>query len=470
MSKIEYNYFNKYISFLEENDSNCYSPIDYEEKSNDLVEKVVSEIDNNIYNSNFNSEFAVLNYLNGIIDKLELHIPNYFLYVDELEAHFNFYHEYTEGNYDPSFDVFESEEQRAPQIIRNFRNSYYKYLNYFNIYYIIDKLLDRKCKYSNDSKINFKYESCEELGAILEIKKIFNMVYRIIGKTYPYPIKEYFKNTPPIYNYFVRNEYFKGYKTQFIQTLNNCIENSKTLALLETFSYEIVKSKFLNQKIAIEKFCSKKEYLDTGIKDLLDAQYVIKKAKESNNPDLMYLTMSKKDFDIFFKDKNIDLEKYDTKRDKYINLFKYEIISDFYEIIQSYLQEVNNIEIQEKVLNKINANAIEPNPKKRKKSTSINKFKYYEIFDETHFEIFEKCYGEFENKTFQFSNFSAVFDILKKKKVIHNIVGHKVFREFLKVYSNGKIDLKPFKSPNENSKSPRYFIVNEFISGIYKTQ
>lgn len=466
MSKsIEIKYFEQFINtFLNEDNFNSL-PIFFKNKIDctNLVSDVIKEIDNNIYNSHFNSEFALLNYINGQINRLLNCLNGVNVKMIELDFYIRFFNNYTKKSLDGIISSITNfllgndlnfKSQSESIIYQNVRRK--------SIYHLISYLLDKKNEFVNGS-IQFKYEDKDQFKSIVFIKEYLDIIKNLMNENYPQFKSDSFEDLPPIYFNLFKNEIYHNLRSEFKIHENKIKNNHEITELFRLVSKEIEHKIPLTNGLDFNELYSKGSYLDSGIKDLLETDDPLIFAKESNNPNLLFLTLTKLDFERMFIDINIDLEKYSKKREDYIYLFKYEIISDFYKLIQSYIQtdtpEVNSIDESKKEdIIHISKNTISP--------PSKPEFKYFRIFNEDRFNIFEKFYNEFKDDKNTFTLFSCMFDILKEKefKVIHENLGQQKFRNFLKEYSNNNLDFKPFKSHNENKKSPSYNIVKKFLN------
>jgi hypothetical protein len=185
----------------------------------------------------------------------------------------------------------------------------------------------------------------------------------------------------------------------------------------------------------------------------------MKEAKNSKNPDLMFLTLTKLDFDNYFKEQNIDLQVYDKKRIEYSNLFKYEIISDIYKLIKKHMDGFakedlidKNPEISIQMTPNYNIANLDELNSSSGDSTIENKVDDYNIyFKKDGLAKFEKCYIKFKDKKETTAYFSSIYRLMHEKKLFSPFVKNNVFMDFLREYSDKKIDIDQLKTKDNIS-------------------
>ncbi len=444
--------------------SEDYSPVEYDEKITTLMENVIAEIDRNIFNCN--SLFATLNYISSTLKRIEVYNNNSFLFYEELEHLFCFNYEYENlqekvgGDYF-EFEVVESNKLRCSKRSLAFRKAYYYYLNVQAFDILSSHLYDILGRYNVNNEIAFDFYSLEEYENYYNLNKLIHITLRQCGNNYPSFLKEFFENQAPVFFIQIKNSYFSRDAKKIKELLKSMSNNPKTIKILRSFAVQIENSKFLDKKIMIEKYYNNENYIKSGIKELLNMceRDGYDYAYNSMDPNLLILMTNKMDFDNFFKDKNVDLTTYEKKREEYINLFKYEIISDFYKLIKKHLDEFDKeilldknpeITIQQTSNNKIvNLHELKSGSED---STIDNKVDDYNIyFKKDGLAKFEKCYIKFKDKKEITAYFSSIYRLMHEKKLFSPFVKNNVFMDFLREYSNKKIDIDQLKTKDNIS-------------------
>ncbi len=455
----------EWLFFHYETFSEDYSPVEYEEKITILIKNVIDEIDRNILNCN--SLFATLNYISATIKRIEIDNHNNFLFYEELEHIFCFNYEYENlqafGNDFFEFEVVESNKIRCSKRSLAFRKAYYSYLNIQAFSTLNRHLYDVLGRYNVNNEIAFDFNSLEEYENYYNLNKLIRIILRQCGNNYPYFLKEFFKNQAPIFFIQIKNSYFAEDVNKIKDILKSIDNNPKTMTILKSFSIQIENSKFLDKKIVIEKYFNYENYIKTGIKELLNmnGREIYNFAYNSKNPNLLFLTTNKTDFDIFFKDQNIDLAVYDKKREEYINLFKYQIISDFYKLIQSYILTNNSNETIEQTIQ-----IVKPTNELVSTAVSVAPSKYDDysyIFNKSGFELFEKLFEIYKSRAYAKTYFNIIFHKLKGHYIYGNISGEE-YKRFLENYSRSiwkEISISNIKDLKKIHEDKKTEITNE---------
>jgi hypothetical protein len=437
--------FKQLIDFLPNYNYRNYSPSKLEDKLEELSFNSYYEIEENISSIVFVNEFQVLNYLRTLINKFLPFIQNANYCLEELDYLFLYWDCY--NNNHTTVEVYELKPQTSNENELRYIKIYHKILINNCVFCCINHLLNLKNNYANECNISF--DEFENLLSSDNNKSMFD----VISKLFRNYNKGYLSDSPPNYYYLLKQNLFKTLAKKLIENKNE-YKNKNAILQFQTFLHDIENSKFLNKVPNIEKLYSYDSYIKSGLKAVLESDDCILNPRKSGKPELMFISETKKDFDVFFKDKlsESDLLRYDKKREEYIHLFKYEIVSDCYKLIKTLLVEMEEPNKIEKTEIKTNQDEINPS------ITPIEK--YHSYFDGNGYEVFKKCYEKFKDNTNELAYFSAIYRNLEIKKMKYKF-GNTKYLEFLKEFSNGKIDIDRVKSYNEIGKNTLSEVLNE---------
>jgi hypothetical protein len=99
---------------------------------------------------------------------------------------------------------------------------------------------------------------------IIDLKHKYILLFKLCFLTGFHYFPNYLKGMPPLYYFDLKNRYFDVYRDDFNQIINENRNNTEFKLLINDYLIEIQRSNFLNNEIQMEKFYSKKEYLDSG--------------------------------------------------------------------------------------------------------------------------------------------------------------------------------------------------------------
>lgn len=449
---IDNKYINELVDFFYHGNRDEYLYDDLYNYLHSLENKVIIEIENNILL--LDNPFATLNYIANSIEKLEFNLVD-FMTCEEIDSLDCYYDEYTNGIVGISFEDLECESRDETQMVKDFRGIYKRSKVYESIIKITKSLYEIKNRFKNEENIGFEFETSQDFEINLQLTKLNKVILRHVNEKYPYNVIKYIKNTAPIWCFFMLKNLKHKAEEVFKNITDDNKKNPQVNNLMKAFAKEIEKMKVLKY-VDINKLYSNDNYLKSGIKDLLEKESVIAAAKETNNPDLMILTMTKTDFDLFFKDNHneSDIAKYDKKREEYINLYKFEVIDFYYNKIKTLMAEYVGSNDKNDEIFVAEKNIVES-------LSHLKDTEYSKYFIKNGYEIFQKCYTKYENEVNTTAYFSAIYRIMNSELLLVEHLGNIGFMNFLRKYSNRKIDLNQIKTKGSISKDTYGMVLKE---------